>query len=63
MSLALEKAQAIREDEMLGAYEDGMEDGRNECNLEIAKAVLAAGEPPEKVVEYTGLSLDDVKAM
>ena len=39
---------------------DGMEKGRAEANREMALKMLAAGEEPSRVSEFTGLSLEVV---
>ena len=41
----------------------GREEGREERNREIARALLVDGLAPEQVARVTGLSLDEVKAL
>ena len=59
MALALEKAQAIRDEEIFTA----LEETREETREEIAKNMLEEGLPPGVVAKCTGLPLDIVKAM
>ena len=49
------------------AYLDGRDDGRNEGlfmgKQEDARNMLADGLPVEKVAQYTGLSIEDIRAL
>ena len=49
------------------AYLDGRDDGRNEGlfmgKQESARNMLADGLPVEKVAQYTGLSVEDIRAL
>ncbi|MFM2387487.1 MAG: hypothetical protein RL660_2244 [Bacteroidota bacterium] len=42
------------------AYLEGKEEGKAEGKIEMAKAMKDAGEPIEKIVQYTGLSIEDI---
>ena len=44
-------------------YEDGVQEGENKKQIEIAKNMKAAGESIEKIVQYTGLSKREIKEM
>jgi hypothetical protein len=59
MAVAFEKGRAILEAENVSSFLDGKDVGREEC----ARAMLDEGDPPEKVVRCTGLSLEQVKAL
>ena len=41
----------------------GLAEGKAERNIEIAKAMKLAGEPIEKIVQYSGLSEEQIKAL
>jgi predicted transposase/invertase (TIGR01784 family) len=41
--------------------EEGMIEGKNERTLEFAKIMKKKGEPIAKIVEYTGLSIDEIE--
>ena len=38
----------------------GRQEGRSERNFEIARMMLSAGEPMEKVMSYTGLTRQEI---
>ena len=59
VSAVLEKARADYDAGFSSAYHDGIEKGL----IEVAKNMLKNGEPIEKVISYTGLSLDHVKTL
>jgi hypothetical protein len=40
------------------SYEQGVEQGRKQAVLALARQLLAEGEPAERVARLTGLSLD-----
>ena len=44
-------------------WEDGEKIGFNRGKEETARNMLADGLPPEKIVQYTGLSLADIQAL
>ena len=41
-------------------YNNGKEDGANEKSLEIAKKMLNENEPIDKIVNFTGLSKEEI---
>ena len=43
--------------------EKGKAEGRSEANREMALKMLAAGEDPSRVSEFTGLSQEEVVAL
>ena len=45
------------------ATEEGLEKGRNEKAIEIARLMLQEGESIEKIARYTGLSTDVLNGM
>lgn len=53
---------AVEQAEAKGKAE-GLAEGKAERNIEIAKAMKLAGEPVEKIVQYSGLSEEQVKAL
>ena len=63
MAIALEKAQAIIDAEINSSFFDGKEEGRAEEKFDIAKAMLNDGEPLEKIVKYTGFTVDFIKTL
>jgi predicted transposase/invertase (TIGR01784 family) len=42
------------------AYLEGKEEGKAEGKIEMAKAMQDAGAPIDKIVQYTGLSIEDI---
>ena len=38
----------------------GRQEGRSERNFEIARMMLSAGEPTEKIMSYTGLTRQEI---
>ena len=40
--------------------QEGLQEGRSERNFEIARMMLSAGEPMEKVMSYTGLTRQEI---
>ena len=40
--------------------QEGLLEGRSERNFEIARMMLSAGEPMEKVMSYTGLTRQEI---
>ena len=40
--------------------QEGRQEGRLERNLEIARMMLSAGEPMEKIMSYTGLTKQEI---
>ncbi len=45
------------------AKEEGREQGREQRGIEIAKAMILAGEPMEKIVSYTGLTRKQIEKL
>lgn len=45
------------------AEKQGIEQGARKQACETAQKMLKAGEPTEKIVEYTGLSMEEVKKL
>jgi predicted transposase/invertase (TIGR01784 family) len=45
------------------AREEGREEGREEQNMKVAREMLSAGEPEEKIARYTGLNLDQIRSL
>ena len=43
--------------------EEGIEKGREEEKIEIAKAMLSKNKPLEEIAEFTGLSLDEIEQL
>jgi predicted transposase/invertase (TIGR01784 family) len=48
---------------MRTGMQKGRREGMRKRNLEIAKALKALGDPVEKIVRLTGLSLDEIAAL
>ena len=40
--------------------QEGLQEGRSERNFEIARMMLSAGEPTEKIMSYTGLTRQEI---
>ena len=53
--------EEMHEAEKQDFYNTGREDGLKEEKLTIAKNMLAANEPLEKIITYTGLSEEEVR--
>jgi hypothetical protein len=55
------------EEDLLGvvdtSYEEGMIDGKDKRNIEIALKMKKRGEPVEKISEYTGLSIEEINQL
>ena len=55
------------EEDFLGvvdtSYEEGMIDGKDKRNIEIALKMKNRGEPAEKISEYTGLSIEEINQL
>ena len=45
------------------AREEGLRAGLAEGEARVAKKMLAAGEPVEKIIEFTGLSAEQLAAL
>jgi predicted transposase/invertase (TIGR01784 family) len=58
-----EKARRDEADRQKGAYSKGLQEGRQEGRLEVAKNLLQEKLPAETVVRLTGLSLEEVKSL
>jgi len=43
------------------ATEEGRESGREEMAIKIAKEMIIAGEPTEKIIRFTGLSIEQIE--
>ena len=43
--------------------EQGLEQGRSDMKLSLARIMKSKGEPVEKIAEYTGLSAAEVEAL
>ena len=54
----LEKAQADYDAGFASAYHNGLETGKSDRNREIVMNMFNKELTPEKISEYTGLSLD-----
>jgi predicted transposase/invertase (TIGR01784 family) len=63
VALAIEKAQAIYDAELVSSYLEGEEKGEENKALEIAKAMLKNGLSPEMAAECTGLPLDVIQKL
>ena len=55
-----EMAQIDYNSGMRKAKEDGIVEGKIERNIEIARNMIADGEPIEKIVRYTGLTKESI---
>ena len=57
----------VRDYEVSKGREEGREQGREEGvhkkALEMAKEMLAEGEPLERIVKYTKLSIEEIRAL
>jgi len=51
------------QDAIEDAKEEGREEGRFEGKLEFAKAMIADGEPIDKIIRYTNLPREDIERM
>ena len=43
--------------------EEGREEGKEKERIEIAKNMIADGEPNEKIIRYTGLTREEVEGL
>lgn len=57
------KAYMTLEQELDIRYKKGREEGRKDKALEMARAMLAKGKPVSEIIEFTGLSEEEVKAL
>ncbi|MCP5496345.1 MAG: hypothetical protein H7A23_17500 [Leptospiraceae bacterium] len=46
-----------------GSFEKGMEKGKIEKTMEIAKEMKQNNEPIEKIVRYTGLAIEEIEKL
>ena len=53
----------VRDYEVSKGREEGREEGLHKKALEIAKEMLAEGEPLERIVKYTKLSIEEIRAL
>ena len=44
-------------------YKEGLEQGRSDMKLSLARVMKGKGEPVEKIAEYTGLTAAEVEAL
>ena len=44
-------------------YKEGLEQGRSDMKLSLARIMKSKGEPVEKIAEYTGLSAAEIEAL
>ena len=56
------EANSLKKAEEKG-IERGIQKGRKDRNVEIARALLKQGIPPDQISEATGLSLQDLKTL
>ncbi|WP_181305294.1 Rpn family recombination-promoting nuclease/putative transposase [Rufibacter sp. XAAS-G3-1] len=49
--------------DMKNSLDTAREEGREERNVEIAKEMVLAGEPTEKIMRFTGLSLEQIEKL
>jgi len=56
----MEQYEAIREDEMMGARNDGREEGARDAKLDDARAALRLGVSRDLVTAITGLDAAEV---
>ena len=56
-------AEELYQDGIADGRTLGRQEGRSEGQLAVAKTMLAAGEPVDKVVAYTGLTVAQVDAL
>lgn len=56
-----EKARHDEAQALYHAEQKGIQKGASERSLEIARSMIADGEPVSKIMRYTGLSLDEVE--
>ena len=52
-----------KEDIAIANYKDGFDEGMEKGKAEVAKKMLAKHEPLEKIVEYSGLTEEQIKAL
>ena len=67
VAFALEKGQAIHDAELVSSFLDGKDigkaEGKAERNVEFARSMIANSEPIDKIAQYTGLGIDQIKAL
>ena len=61
MALALEKAQAIHDTEIVSSFLDGKDEGRIEGIYCVAQNLLKRKRSIEEIMEDTGLSREEVE--
>ena len=52
-----------REEGLMEGREAGREEGREQREIEIAKEMIRAGEPVEKIIRFTGLTLEQIEKL
>jgi len=52
-----------REEGLMEGREAGREEGREQRAIEIAKEMILAGEPIEKIIRFTGLTLEQIEKL
>lgn len=54
--------KTIQEDRV-NAEKKGMEKGKKKGKIEVAKKMLSKGTPIEDIIEFTGLTSEEIKAI
>ena len=63
MASVLEKAQAIRDEEISSSYFDGLEEGISKGKVEVAQKLIKLGIDLQDIAEGTNISLNELKAL